>query len=291
MKIVTLPYPLLLQKSAREALGISLKNHILIVDEAHNLMDAISNIHSVIITQSQLERSKAILNIYLQKFRNKLKGKNRTYVVQVARVIDSLSSFLNQNAQNPRLSEAVVKVSDLMAGKGADQVNVHKLIRYLKESKLARKVEGYAKYIEEQTPGPGSELKGSGTPVLMAVESFLGALTNPASEGRFFYEKTDSNDVLLKYMLLDPSAHFREAVEDARTVILIGGTMSPVWAHHAFLNYQQLGTDLEADGKLRPSPLSIRGRESSHELELRTHHTARKSYCFAGCEGLEGRRI
>ena len=228
IKIVTLPYPLLLQKSAREALGISLKNHILIVDEAHNLMDAISNVHSVTITQSQLIRSKALLNLYLQRFRNKLKGKNRTYVVQVARVIDSLSLFLNQNAQDPRLREAVVQVSDLMAGKGADQVNIHKLIRYLKESKLARKVEGYAKYNEEQKAGPGSELKGRAAPVLMVVESFLSALTNPASEGRFFYEKTDSSDVLLKYMLLDTSAHFREAVEDARSVILIGGTMSPV---------------------------------------------------------------
>lgn len=192
-------------------------------------MDAISNVHSVTITQSQLKRSKALLNLYLQKFRNKLKGKNRAYVVQVARVIDSLSLFLDQNAQDPRLSEAVVQVSDLMAGKGADQVNIHKLIRYLKESKLARKVEGYTKYNEEQVSGPGSELKERAAPVLMVVESFLGALANPASEGRFFYEKTDSSDVLLKYMLLDPSAHFREAVEDARSVILIGGTMSPVW--------------------------------------------------------------
>ena len=45
-KIVTLPYPLLLQKSAREALGLSLKNHVVIIDEAHNLMDAIAGIHS-----------------------------------------------------------------------------------------------------------------------------------------------------------------------------------------------------------------------------------------------------
>ena len=228
---------MLLQKSAREALGISLKDHILIVDEAHNLVDAISNVHSVTITQSQLQRSKTLLNLYLQKFRNKLKGKNRTYVVQVARVIDSLSSFLTQKAQDPRLSEAVVHVSDLMAGKGADQVNIHKLLRYLKESKLARKVEGYAKYNEERVSEPGSEFKGRAAPVLMAVESFLGALTNPVSEGRFFYEKIDSSDVLLKYMLLDPSAHFREAVEDARSVILIGGTMSPVRGHQAVLNF------------------------------------------------------
>lgn len=93
-EIVTLPYPLLLQKSAREALGISLKGHVVIVDEAHNLMDAISGIHGVEISLRQLRRARAQLGIYLQKFRNRLKGKNRVYIAQVTRVVDSLTGFL-----------------------------------------------------------------------------------------------------------------------------------------------------------------------------------------------------
>ncbi len=36
MQLVTLPYNLLLQKSAREALGIDLKDQIVIIDEAHS---------------------------------------------------------------------------------------------------------------------------------------------------------------------------------------------------------------------------------------------------------------
>ena len=247
-KIVTLPYPLLLQKSAREALGISLKDHVLIIDEAHNLMDAISNLYSIGITQSQLKRSKALLNVYLQKFRNRLKGKNRIYVVQVARVIDSLLLFLDQKAANSQLAETIVQISDLMAGKGVDQVNLHKLMRYLGESKLARKVEGYITYLDKQDSGPGSRSQARTAPVLTAVQSFFGALTNPASEGRFFYERTDSGDIMLKYMLLDPSAHFREAVEEARSVILAGGTMSPVSAHDEFSKRHPSATDFNVDG-------------------------------------------
>jgi Rad3-related DNA helicase len=53
-QIVTLPYPLLLQRSAREALGLSLKNHVVIIDEAHNLMDAIAGIYSVSVTLDQV---------------------------------------------------------------------------------------------------------------------------------------------------------------------------------------------------------------------------------------------
>jgi Rad3-related DNA helicase len=69
---VTLPYPLLLQRSAREALGISLRDHIVIIDEAHNLMDAIAGIYSVSVTLEQVQQARTQLTVYLQKFRNKL---------------------------------------------------------------------------------------------------------------------------------------------------------------------------------------------------------------------------
>jgi chromosome transmission fidelity protein 1 len=93
-EIVTLPYPLLLQKSAREALGLSLKGHVVIIDEAHNLMDAIAGIEGVEVSLKQLKRARAQLGLYLQKFRNRLKGKNRVYIAQVIRLIDSLSGYL-----------------------------------------------------------------------------------------------------------------------------------------------------------------------------------------------------
>ena len=94
-EIVTLPYPLLLHKSAREALGLNLKGHVVIIDEAHNLMDAVAGIHSAEVSLVQLKRARAQIGTYLQRFRNKLKGKNRVYVTQVVRVLDSLSGYLD----------------------------------------------------------------------------------------------------------------------------------------------------------------------------------------------------
>jgi chromosome transmission fidelity protein 1 len=96
-EIVTLPYPLLLQKKARAALGLSLKGHVVVIDEAHNLIDAISGIHGVEVSLKQLKRARAQIGVYLQKFRNRLKGKNRVYVAQVVRVIDSLAGYLESS--------------------------------------------------------------------------------------------------------------------------------------------------------------------------------------------------
>lgn len=190
-------------------------------------MDAISNIYSIVVTQSQVNRCRTQLRVYLQKFRNRLRGKNRVYVTQVVRLLDSISAYLEDTVVTSRAADGTLDVSELLAGKGVDQINLYKLMRYLGESRLARKVEGYVTFTKEQeqksTPSSSSSI-----PVLTHIEAFFQTLTNPASEGRFFYEKNEGSEVSLKYMLLDPTHHFREIVESARAVILAGGTMSPV---------------------------------------------------------------
>ncbi|KAI2090567.1 ATP-dependent DNA helicase chl1 [Ophidiomyces ophidiicola] len=224
-EIVTLPYPLLLQKSAREALDISLKDHIIIIDEAHNLSDVIANIYSVTISLTQLQTALERLTIYAKKFKTRLKGKNRVYVAQVMRLLSSMASYLQSIHTSTGAAEGIVEHSLLMSGKGVDQINPHKLSRYLHESKLARKIDGYVEHSElssNSQRGPRTTV-----PVLFQVQSFILSLMNPSAEGRIFFEKTGS-DVSLKYTLLDPTAHFREVVEDARAVILAGGTMSPM---------------------------------------------------------------
>lgn len=190
-------------------------------------MDAITNIHSITITQSQLHRCRTQLRTYLQKFRNKLKGKNRVYVTQTARLIDSISDCLDRLVSQSSSVEVLVTVGDMMSGKGVDQINLYKLVRYLAESKLARKVEGYNEYVARQAlSGQGNPM--DTTPVLTHIQGFLQALMNPAAEGRFFFERDESSYPSFKYLLLDPTFHFKEVVEDARAVVLAGGTMSPV---------------------------------------------------------------
>jgi len=244
-EIVTLPYPLLFQKSAREALGISLKDHVVIIDEAHNLMDAVSNIYSVSVSLNQLQRSRAQLGVYLQKFRTRLKGKNRGYVTQTVRLIDSLTTYLKDKVSR-NVFEGVAEVGDLLTGKGVDQINLFKLMRYLQESKLARKVDGYSVYAEQQQNSsnqPGTSEKNRSqdgseatTPVLTHIQSFFLSLTNPSAEGRFFYFHDENAGASLKYMLLDPTFHFKDIVEESRAVVLAGGTMSPMedYLQHLF---------------------------------------------------------
>ena len=216
-EVLTLPYPLLLQKSARESLGISIKDNIVVIDEAHNLMDAVADTLSVFMTLSQLQISTQQITAYVQRFKNRLKGKNRVYVTQVIRLLNSVVDCLQKTATSMQNQDVSVTGMQLMSGKGVDQIKPHKMLQYLHESKLAHKVEGYT-----DTQGEGNKHKG----VLMKFQGFLTALMNPAAEGRFFVSRQDG-EIVVRYTLLDPREHFRDIVEEARAVILAGGTMSP----------------------------------------------------------------
>jgi chromosome transmission fidelity protein 1 len=205
-------------------------------------MDSICSINSCSVTLAQLKRGKAQVIIYLQKFRNKLKGKNRGYVAQIVRVLDSLIAILESKSKKDGLAEGVLSASTLLSGKAVDQIDLFKLDKYLKESKLAWKVDGYAvaEANEQQagaSVGARPTEKRSTTPVLMHIQTFLLSLLNPSTSGRFIYTRDSSTlDVKLDYMLLDPTPQFREIVDSARSVILAGGTMSPMgdYARHLF---------------------------------------------------------
>lgn len=53
--LVVLPYQSILSKSSRESLGLSLKNSVVIIDEAHNLADTLISMYDSKVTLSQVK--------------------------------------------------------------------------------------------------------------------------------------------------------------------------------------------------------------------------------------------
>ncbi|KIX92272.1 uncharacterized protein Z520_12018 [Fonsecaea multimorphosa CBS 102226] len=227
-EVLTLPYPLLLQKSARAALGVSVKDNVVIIDEAHNLMDAIADTFSISLRLGQLEQGARQVTAYASRFKNRLKGKNRVYVMQVIRLLTSMIDCLRETLRKGTSAQATITATQLMSGKGVDQIKPHKLLQYLHESKLCHKVEGYSE--AQRDHNDSNHSKGA----LLHFQNFLIVLMNPDDEGRFFTSRQD-NDVVVHYTLLDPREHFREIVQESRAVILAGGTMSPMSDYSDYL--------------------------------------------------------
>ncbi|GAA6027355.1 hypothetical protein JCM8097_002622 [Rhodosporidiobolus ruineniae] len=240
-EVVTLPYNMLMAKSAREALGISLKDHIVVVDEAHNLIDSILSLHSVSITTSQLLTIRQALLTYIQKFRSRFTGLNAAYLKQLALLLKGLTEFGEAWAKDGKREE-MVQVGKVFQSGGAgalDQINLRKLDEYLQKSKIARKIGGYVDSLAEEKTAAGRQaVRANATRSLHQIQQFILSLANADRDGRMLLSQTMPRkdkegkeakaEVTLKYMLLAPSESFRDVAEEAKSVILAGGTMAPM---------------------------------------------------------------
>ncbi len=71
-------------QASRDAIGLNLNNAVVVVDEAHNLVDAIGNAHSAPVSLSQLQASENQLSAYLTHFRQRLSSsENQLYTLHV----------------------------------------------------------------------------------------------------------------------------------------------------------------------------------------------------------------
>lgn len=123
-----------------------------------------------------------------------------------------------------------ITAAELLVGsRGLDQINFYKVEKYLRTSGLPRKVDGYNR--SQIMNDKQQDIRGS-PPILMILQSFLGALNNPRREGRIFYSQEEEG-MQFRYLLLDVSNVFLEIVDSARSVVLAGGTMSPL---HSYIN-------------------------------------------------------
>ncbi|NXU43716.1 DDX11 helicase, partial [Drymodes brunneopygia] len=266
-QLVVLPYQMLLHEPTRNAAGIKLKDQVVIIDEAHNLIDTITCIHSAEVSGSQLCCAHSQLSQYMERYRKRLKAKNLMYIKQILYLLEQFVAMLGGNVnQNPgcqavsQTGTVLKSINDFLFQSQTDNINLFKVQRYCEKSLISRKLFGFV----EQYGGPASAVKtnkenqklaglknflltlqqGSdkGDPPmeaehdqlrtaspLMQIEGFLSALTNANQDGRVILNRQGTvGQSSLKFLLLNPAVHFAKIVEECRAVIIAGGTMQPV---------------------------------------------------------------
>ena len=70
--IVLLPYNYVISPEMRRGLNVNWDKAVLIVDEAHNIADAVNNMHSVVLGLAQLRAAKRQVLGYYNRFKNML---------------------------------------------------------------------------------------------------------------------------------------------------------------------------------------------------------------------------
>ncbi|KAM9815513.1 ATP-dependent DNA helicase DDX11 isoform X2 [Syngnathus typhle] len=153
-QLVVLPYQMVLHEATRRAAGIQLKDQVVIIDEAHNLSDTLSCIHSAELSGAQLCRAHSQLSQYAERFRSRLKAKNVMYIKQVLFVIEGLVRALggkvgqNPQSQSTQAATEMLTINNFLFRAQIDNINLFKLHRYFMKSMISKKlgsfVEKYA---------------------------------------------------------------------------------------------------------------------------------------------------
>ncbi|KAI0937761.1 hypothetical protein AcW1_003835 [Taiwanofungus camphoratus] len=307
-QLVLLPYNLLLQKTAREALGIDLTDQVVIIDEAHNLISTLLSLSTTRFTFRTLSTARHQLSVYLTRFRTRLATAHRLHLTRLTGLLDALARYAEEWRQGQTENDMKDKRADrsngkthvvgvevmtpgellLRLGRKTEGINLLEVERYLRSSKIARKVSGYSvKALEKaagQDPSRLAKLArlSNTTPPLHSIESFIAALAAANDDGRVTFAIVD-DQVEIKYQQLNPSTHFQEVVDAARSVVLAGGTMSPISnvTNQLFANMSSQRLSIFSCGHIIPSSnlqtlvlkKGPRGSDLQFKYEQRGNHT------------------
>lgn len=223
VEVVALPYNMLLHRATRESLGVDLKGNIVVVDEAHNLVDAINEMYSTQLTLRQLTQAESQLDQYRARYQNRLKAKNLSYIRQILVIVRAfikllqnphawpasasagaagaavaatssslaLPTFTHHATQESEEKTQISTSNDFLFATKIDNMNLFKIEKYIQRSEIVKKLNGFVEKYESSEvqvhisdDGEEIEVEGRSRPAMGAVEAFLLSLTNADADGR-----------------------------------------------------------------------------------------------------------
>ena len=159
----------MLQKAARESLGIDLNNQVVIIDEAHSrktvaltcatgliiLLDLIASLLSLSAAHlplNTLTTSLKQLTIYVQKFRNRLSTEHLLHLKRLLNLMEELQQYAEgwrtshstthqTQAKSPQDHPTEVMTSGELLrrlGRKVEGINLLEVEKYLRSSKVGR---------------------------------------------------------------------------------------------------------------------------------------------------------
>ncbi|XP_045596543.2 ATP-dependent DNA helicase DDX11 [Procambarus clarkii] len=255
-QLVVLPYNTLLHKGTREASGIKLKGNVVIVDEAHNLLETISNIHSVFVSHGQLRGAHTQLSQYMQRYSKKLSPRNLLYIKQILFFMNALMKLLvggskvctglatgdvrnaATNAGSNIPTSQMLTVSKFLCDTLTDNLNIFKLLQYIEKSKIAHKLHSFSQHFEgsvkvQQTQKSPLSNPTSSTSTFLAKMSVQKSLQTKSKENaqpaalevNKVEAATEEEEIVMGSPLMQITEFLRallHSTEDGRVIVTVG---------------------------------------------------------------------
>lgn len=233
---VFVPYQTLFHSGTRETLNLSLKNAYVVVDEAHNLVDALNALYTVKVTKSDLQMAFGRLLLFRKNLAKPvptadgdvnegtkfLSSKNGPTVV--------VESKAKELSNATRLIKGITALTAAANAKEAKVVSLnqfqmdHKLIEILENTFSLIQWVKDRKLVYSMCHGLGDDVRVATTEACRNFFDFVEAMGNTDDKGNIVINPKDES---LTYLLLNPSNVFEEVASQASGLVLVGGTLRP----------------------------------------------------------------
>ena len=208
-EVILSPYINVLHRRQRQRLGLKLENTVLIVDEAHNIVESILDAYSNTITSLQIEKLiKDLVDVTSIPSANEERQKlYRRLLSNLERIRNFTLSILNSKAPS----------------------QFYALSKFLKETNISKvELTSLILDIEKKDRENSSPTDNGDTTELYIALDFLNSLTENEEDGKILLQiSEDRQQIQFKYVLLNPLKPFKELIDQCNCVLLLGGTLEP----------------------------------------------------------------
>lgn len=240
---------------------------MVVFDEAHNLSSALSEIHSPRVTRDMLTQSLRQLEAYHARYTDRLSSLSHSFLIHLQTVLRALLAVLT--SPPPALGRvSVLRTDAFLRLLRVEDINLFDLLRFVAAKRILFKLNGFVDRMRGEESGGGGKSGNEGggksgnesggksesggkregggkreiggkreseglAPIshFPAVLAFIGALTSDSEDTKIVVDCGDTPFVQL--LLLNPESHFETIIQDARSVIITGGTLQPVSLHRS----------------------------------------------------------
>lgn len=304
-EVVALPYNTLLSPQARQSVGLSIRNALIVIDEAHNIPETLRQISSCMLSLTAAEAALSQLTAYTRRYSDRLAGRNVFYLGQIRRILTAMIKYLkrlpvvaatdaaskgnNEDDGDTQRKEMMAAV-DLMFTLKLDNINLFAILRYLEKSRLSQKLLGFinhsmaqqAEGTDDKSRDSKSEFVSKHVSSMSVVETFLDRLCGISREGKIIVEWPSPQDVstgaqkspAFRFVQIQ-SASQLDIRDDAHAIVLAGGTLRP-FTHVAA---ELFGNDVDVMKAAASSEVELANRYDSLPIKSskespQTQHSA-----------------
>ena len=196
-------YASLLHAGTRKALNLNLEGAVVVIDEAHNVVNALQSLHSAELRAGDAKRAHEQLERHLVHYGKQMKPERVTWLRQLKRVVKGLMISTSGAEGEVRVFTA----NGWLVDHKIESTPLPPLVAYMELARL--------------TATAGREDRGP----LMRIKAMIQALGRDDSDGRLLEWPATGE---LRFVMLSAATPFAQVVAQARAIVLAGGTLSPV---------------------------------------------------------------